>query len=163
MNPCPCGHWGDGSDRCRCDPGQVARYRGRVSGPLVDRIDLHLEVPPVPFQALGGAEAEEGSAVVRRRVSAARARQRERLRGVDGVHANGHMGVGEVRAHCRPTRPVVRLLQRAVEGLGLSARAYHRVLKVARTIADLDGAGEIGVDHAAEAVQYRVLDRGGPH
>jgi magnesium chelatase family protein len=159
MNPCPCGYWGDGSDRCVCDPGHVLRYRGRVSGPLMDRIDLHVHVPPGPFKSLERHESGESSARVRERVAAARERQRRRFRDVPGVHANGHMGPADIRRWCRPPPEVARMLQHAVDRTGLSARAYHRVLKVARTIADLAGADPIGLEHAAEAVQYRTLDR----
>lgn len=159
MNPCPCGYWGDGSDRCLCDPGHVGRYRGRVSGPLLDRIDLHIHVPAVPIEALAGAEPGAGSADVRRRVLLASDVQHERFRDTAGVHANGQMRPTEMRAFCSPTRLVASLLQRAVDRMGLSARAYHRVLRVARTIADLDGQDTIGVEHVAEAVQYRTLDR----
>lgn len=161
MNPCPCGYWGDGSDRCLCEPGRVARYRGRISGPLLDRIDLHVQVPAVPFETLAAGRMGAGSAEVRDRVVRARELQRERFARTEGVHANGHMRPAEVRAYCRPSVAVARLLGQAVERLGLSARAYHRVLKVARTIADLDGERDIGVDHASEAVQYRTLDRPG--
>ncbi len=159
MNPCPCGYSGDGSDRCLCDPGQVLRYRGRVSGPLLDRIDLHVHVPPVPFDSLTAGSSGAGSGEVRCRVRRARDVQHARFVSSVGVHANGHMGPAEMGAFCRPSRTVARLLQQAVDRLGLSARAYHRVLKVARTIADLDARDAIGVDHVAEAVQYRTLDR----
>jgi magnesium chelatase family protein len=160
MNPCPCGYYGDGSDRCLCDPGLVRRYRGRVSGPLMDRIDVHLHVPPVPFKSLDDTRSGETSEDVRRRVVSARALQLSRFRGLPEVHANGHMRPADIRRWCPPSRDVARMLQHAVDRTGLSARAYHRVLKVARTIADLDGADSIGLGHAAEAVQYRSLDRG---
>ena len=159
MNPFPCGYSGDGSDRCLCDPGQVLRYRSRVSGPLLDRIDLHVHVPPVPFDSLTAVPSGAGSGEVRCRVRRARDVQRARFGNSVGVHANGHMGPAEMRAVCRPSAPVARLLQQAVDRLGLSARAYHRVLKVARTIADLEGRDAIAVKHVAEAVQYRTLDR----
>jgi magnesium chelatase family protein len=163
MNPCPCGYWGDGSERCLCDPDVVLRYQGRISGPLLDRIDLHMHVPAVPIELLQG-EAEgapEGasSAEVRRRVAEARRVQRDRFAGAPGVHANGHMRPVDLRRWCRPTPRVAALLQRAVERAQLSARAYHRILKVSRTIADLAGAEEIASEHAAEAVHYRALDR----
>jgi len=160
MNPCPCGYFGDGSDRCVCDFALVRRYRGRVSGPLMDRIDMHLHVPPVPFEKLDATELGEPSVRVRERVAGARELQATRFRNVPCVHANGHMGPSELRRWCRPSRSVARLLQHAVDRAGLSARAYHRVLKVARTVADLAGSETVRVEHAAEAVQYRSLDRG---
>jgi magnesium chelatase family protein len=162
MNPCPCGYFGDGSDRCVCDPSLVQRYRGRVSGPVMDRIDLQLYVPPVPFERLGGTDPGEPSTRVRERVLEARARQSERFARVPEVHANGHMRPAELRRWCRPSPPIARMLQHAVDRMGLSARAYHRVLKVARTIADLGGSEAIRLEHAAEAVQYRSLDAGVP-
>ena len=161
MNPCPCGHLGDGTDRCTCDPARIARYRGRVSGPLLDRIDLHVEVPAVPFKELSGAGAGEASATVRARVASARARQRARFTDAPWIRCNADMGPAELRRYAPPGHSVVTLLQRAVDRLGLSARAYHRLLKMARTIADLEGAGPIGPAHAAEAIQYRTLDRTG--
>lgn len=159
MNPCPCGYFGDGSDRCVCDPDRVRRYQGRVSGPLRDRIDLHVQVPPVPFRSLDAGRNGAGTAEVRERVTEARALQRRRFERLHGVYANGHMGPAGIRAWCRPSRAVASLLQRAMDRTGLSARAYHRILKVARTIADLEGSREILPEHAAEAVQYRSLDR----
>ena len=159
MNPCPCGWFGDGSGRCTCDPMHVLRYRSRISGPLLDRIDLHVEVPAVPFQKLAEDQAGERTAVVRKRVARAHRRQLERLRDTPGTFANGQMGPAEIRNHCRASSEVARLLQRALDRLRLSARAYHRILKVARTIADLDGSDTITPPHAAEAVQYRSLDR----
>jgi magnesium chelatase family protein len=159
MNPCPCGHYGDGTDRCLCDEGLVARYRGRVSGPLLDRIDLHLHVPAVPLESLGGSSRGEKSPAVAARVARARLAQSRRLSDRSGVHANGHLLPADMRRHCTLSPAVDRFLRDAVEGLGLSARAYHRVLKVARTIADLAGAGAISAEHVAEAVQYRALDR----
>jgi magnesium chelatase family protein len=156
MNPCPCGHHGD--DRCTCDPGAVARYRGRISGPLLDRIDLHVPVHPVPVEALRDGGAGEGSEGVRARVVAARYRQTARFAG-GGVLCNAEMGHAELRRHVRVDRRVARLLQQALDRLGLSARAYHRILKVARTIADLEGAEAVREIHAAEAIQYRGMDR----
>ncbi len=161
MNPCPCGYHGDGSDRCLCDPTRVARYLSRVSGPLMDRIDLHVEVPSVPFRSLSADRAGESSEAVRERVVEARARQQNRFRGLEGVHANGQMGPAQIRRWCRPSRRVARMLQEGVDRMGLSARAYHRVLKVARTLADLDGADDIREQDAQEALQYRALDRRG--
>lgn len=159
MNPCPCGYFGDGTDRCLCDPGRVRRYQGRVSGPLRDRIDLHLQVPAVPFKSLQAEDGGDASHDVRERVTRARSLQRRRFEQLHGVHANGHMGPAGIRAWCRPSRAVAILLQRAMDRTGLSARAYHRILKVARTIADLEGSRDILPEHAAEAVQYRSLDR----
>ncbi len=163
MNTCPCGYWGDGFERCLCDPGVVLRYQGRVSGPLMDRIDLHMHVPAVPFESLeswnGGGGEGPSSEEVRVRVMAARAIQRDRFADAPGVYANGHMRPSDLRRWCRPSPRVAAILQRAVERSRLSARAYHRILKVARTIADLGRAPEIGPDHAAEAVHYRSLDR----
>ena len=161
MNPCPCGHLGDGTDRCTCDPARIARYRGRVSGLLLDRIDLHVEVPAVPFKELSGAGAGEASATVRAWVASARARQRARFTDEPWIRCNTDMGPAELRRYAPPGHSVVTLLQRAVDRLWLSARAYHRLLKVARTIADLESAGPIGPAHAAEAIQYRTLDRTG--
>ena len=159
MNPCPCGHLGDPVRPCRCGPGMVERYRARVSGPLLDRIDIHLPVPAVPYSEIAGEAPAEPSAAVRARVEAARARQRERFRGHRGLHANAHMSSREVRRHCRLSPGLSELLRRAVERLGLSARACHRVLKLARTIADLAGAEELAPAHVREAIQYRSLDR----
>jgi magnesium chelatase family protein len=160
MNPCPCGHAGDPVRQCRCAPEAVERYFARLSGPLLDRIDIHLSVPAVPPEDLGGAPAVESSEAIRARVEAARAIQRERLRDAPGLHANAHMGPRELRRHCRLRDAADALLRRAVERLALSARAYHRVLRVARTIADLAGEHEIGVAHVSEAIQYRSLHRG---
>ncbi|HSR43065.1 MAG TPA: YifB family Mg chelatase-like AAA ATPase, partial [Longimicrobiales bacterium] len=159
MNPCPCGYWGDGTDRCSCDPLHVMKYRARISGPLMDRIDLQIEVPSVEYEALAGLPRGPASAVVRERVLEARERQERRFRDLVGVHCNGQMGPAEIRRHCRPTREVAHLLQRALDRLGLSARTYHRVLKVARTLADLEGLETIRPHHASEAIQYRGLDR----
>ncbi len=154
MNPCPCGHLGDVAGKCRCTPDQVARYRGRISGPLLDRIDLQIEVPAVAHDELARAAGGEPSAAIRARVIAAHERQRAR----QGV-ANARLGAGDVEHFCAPGTRAAALLQRAVVQLGLSARAYHRVLKVARTIADLGDADAITETHVAEAVQYRRFDR----
>lgn len=162
MNPCPCGFFGDGTNRCTCDPGMIVRYRGRVSGPLLDRIDLHIPVGRVPFHELGSDGGEAESPFVRARVQEARARQGVRFQAEQRIHCNGQMGPGEIRRFCRPSAEVARLLQRALEGLHLSPRAYHRILKVARTVADLEGAKEVGTTHVAEAIQYRSLDRKDP-
>ncbi len=161
-NPCPCGWFGDGTDRCLCDPASVSRYRARISGPLLDRIDLHVPVGRVAFQDLEGKGNGAESPSVRGRVREARGHQARRFRGCPGIHCNGQMGPTEIRRHCRPSPEVARLLQRALEQLELSARAYHRILKVARTVADLEGGGEIAPSHVAEAIQYRSLDRASP-
>jgi len=159
MNPCPCGYYGDPSHPCRCSPLDVERYRARVSGPLLDRIDIHLEVPAVPYQELVGGTSEETSATIRQRVERARAIQRERFRGQRGVHTNASMAARDLRRWCAVSAPVEGLLRSAVTRLGLSARAYHRILKIARTVADLDGAPAIAPSHVSEAIQYRTLDR----
>jgi magnesium chelatase family protein len=159
MNPCPCGYQGDSTRACRCDPASVERYLARVSGPLLDRIDIHLRVPAVAYGELASREAGERSAAIRARVDRARAVQTERFRGQRGVHANAHMSSRDLRRYCQVTEPVEALLRQAITRLGLSARAYHRVLKIARTIADLAAAEAIGTDHVAEAIQYRSLDR----
>jgi magnesium chelatase family protein len=159
MNPCPCGHHGDPGHACRCDPAAIERYLARVSGPLLDRIDIHLAVPAVAYRDLAGEGTEETSAAIRARVEAARGIQRERFRDRPGVHANAHMTPRDLRQVCRISESVEKLLRAAVERLGLSARAYHRVLKIARTIADLDASAELETRHVAEAIQYRSLDR----
>lgn len=159
MNPCPCGYFGDGYSRCTCHPGQVERYRARLSGPLLDRIDLQIEVPALEPEELADRRPGEASARIRERVTAARERQRDRFQGRPGIYANAHMGVREVHEFCRIDAAAELLMRNAVRRLGLSARAYHRILKLARTIADLAGTDAIAVPHVAEAIQYRSLDR----
>jgi len=160
MNPCPCGWLGHTSGRCRCAPEQVARYRGRVSGPLIDRLDLAIEVPSVPAEALAlsrdDANPCERSADVRARVESAHAQQRARQ-----GKSNARLAVAEVAQHCRPSPDAETLLARAMTRLSLSARAYHRILKVARTIADLAGSATITTAHVAEAIQFRRFERTG--
>jgi magnesium chelatase family protein len=158
MNPCACGFQGDPTRLCRCTPHQLAHYRSRLSGPLLDRIDLHVAVAPVPYRDLGGGGHGERSAAVRARVVAARTRQRTRLAAGD-LACNAEMGNRELHLYARPDGPGALLLERTMTRLGLSARAYTRVLKVARTIADLAGAEQVTAAHVAEAVQYRSLDR----
>ena len=153
MNPCPCGYAGDPSGRCRCTPDAIARYRSRLSGPLLDRIDLKLEMPRVPHAELRASAAGEGSAVVRSRVVAARTRQLARA-----GKPNAWLGNREVERDCALDAHLHVLLDRAVERLGLSARAYHRVLRVARTIADLTDSTRIDAAHLSEAIQYRRFD-----
>ena len=159
MNPCPCGYRGDPVHACHCGPLDVERYRSRVSGPLLDRIDIHLEVPAVPYRDLAAAPAEEPSSSIRSRVERAREVQRHRFRDRPGVGANAQMAARDLRHHCRASASVESLLREAVSRLGLSARAYHRVLKIARTIADLDGSDDLTPAHVSEAIQYRSLDR----
>ncbi len=160
MNPCPCGYLGDATRQCSCSPMAVQRYRAKISGPLLDRVDIHLSVPPVAYDDLTARKAAESSTVVRQRVEAARARQLERFREVRGVYANAHMGPRELARFVRTDAATDAVLKQAIVKLGLSARAYHRVLKLARTLADLEGAAEVGPAHVGEAIQYRVLDRG---
>ena len=159
MNPCPCGYFGDPLHSCRCGPLSIERYRSRISGPLLDRIDIHLEVPAVAYGDLVGTQSDESSAAIRIRVERARAVQRARFQGQRGVHANAHMTPRDLRRHCRLSEAVEAVLKQAVTRLGLSARAYHRVLKIARTIADLAGSAELTTAHVSEAIQYRSLDR----
>lgn len=159
MNPCPCGQLGNPVHVCSCGRGLVERYHARISGPLLDRIDIHLRVPAVPYAELGREAPGEPSAAIRARVEFARMRQRERFKSQSGVHANAHMGSRDVRRYCRQTPEVAEILRAAVERLGLSARGCHRVLKLARTIADLAVADTIEPVHVREAIQYRALDR----
>ena len=152
--PCPCGYLGHFNGRCRCTPDQVARYRGKISGPLLDRIDIHLEVPAVPQEDLLSQTAGEASGAVRERVAAAHRLQLER----QGKN-NSSLATREIDRWCRPQAAAEGLLRQAIARLNLSARAYHRVLKLARTIADLARSEVIAVAHVAEAIQYRKLDR----
>ncbi len=156
MNPCPCGHLGDNRGSCRCTADQVSRYRGRISGPLLDRIDIHISVPRVPPESLQQTATitEERSNTVQQRVELARERQLTR----SGC-ANALLESAAIRQHCTPKPAAQRLMQRAMEQLGLSARAYHRILKLARTIADLDRSDSIDTPHVSEAIGYRQLDR----
>lgn len=154
MNPCPCGYLGHPSGKCHCTPDQVARYRGRISGPLLDRIDLQIEVPALPESDLTGAADGESSAVIRTRVEAAYQRQLRRQN-----KANAALETGEIEQFCQPDPNGALLLKQAIGRLGLSARAYHRILKVARTIADLSANESVHGDHIAEAIQYRRFER----
>ena len=157
-NPCPCGHLGDPRRECRCTPPEVRRYRARLSGPLLDRIDLQLEVPAVPYRDLARGGTGESSQAVAERVVAARGRQARRLAG-SGRHANAELSPVEVRRWCAPDGEGERLLELAMAKLALSARAVHRILRVARTIADLEDADRLAARHVAEAIAYRSLDR----
>ena len=157
-HPCPCGHLGDPRHRCRCSAAQIERYRARISGPLLDRIDIHIEAPAVTFAELRSAEPGEASAPIRERVLRAREKQLSRFSGSDTM-ANSRMTHAQLRKHCALDPALGDLLQQAMEKLSLSARAYHRILKVARTIADLARTENIGAPHLLEAIQYRTLDR----
>lgn len=159
MNPCPCGYFGDPTHECRCGPLLVDRYMSRVSGPLLDRIDIHLHVPAVAWRELTSDQLAEPSAEIRARVERARQRQRERFKDEPGVFANAHMSPRALRRYCKVTTPVEALLRAAVTRLGLSARAYHRILKISRTIADLAECPDLEPIHVSEAIQYRSLDR----
>jgi magnesium chelatase family protein len=159
MNPCPCGYLGDPKHACRCTDPQIHRYRSKISGPLLDRIDLHMEVPAVPYQDLLQDAQAEPSVEIRRRVSRARDLQSQRF-ARSRIFCNAQMGSRHIRTHCRIDDACRRLLEAAIDKLGLSARAFNRVLKIARTIADLQAAADIGVAHVSEAIQYRSLDRG---
>jgi magnesium chelatase family protein len=161
MNPCPCGYLGDERRRCRCTPRIIQRYRAKVSGPLLDRIDLHIEVPPVEAVDLLGQGEAPSSAVVAERVERARRVQLDRFRGRSGLYANGQMAARDVRQFCEAEQTGMSMLRSAMARLGLSARSFHRVLKIGRTIADLGGSEIIRTAHVAEAIQYRGLDRGG--
>ncbi len=158
MNPCPCGFLGDPTKDCSCTPLQVQRYRSRLSGPLLDRIDIHVEVPPVRFSELAQADLGEPSSAIRARVDRARRVQLERFGG-RRLYCNAQMSTRDLGRYCRLDSAGEKLLEAAMLRLGLSARAYSRVLKVARTVADLDGEASIRPQHVAEAVQYRSLDR----
>jgi magnesium chelatase family protein len=159
MNPCPCGHYGDPNKDCACQAGSVQKYMMRVSGPLMDRIDLHIEVPAVKYRELSSRENGEPSARIRERVTAAREVQSTRFRTATGLFSNADMQSREIRQYCRIDEAGEELLKMAIQKLGLSARAYDRILKVARTIADLSAAEEILPEHIGEAIQYRSLDR----
>jgi magnesium chelatase family protein len=154
MNPCPCGYSGDSVKTCTCSPGTVTKYQKRISGPLLDRIDIHIEVPRVEFDKLSDQRLGESSALIRNRVEAARQRQRDRF-GSNGVTCNADMRPAEVRKFCALDDTGRSLMKAAMNQLQLSARAYHRVLKLARTIADLAGCDTIAPTHLAEALQYR--------
>ena len=154
-NPCPCGYYGDKIRECQCTPQQIQRYNSKVSGPLLDRIDLHLEVAAVPFKEISDERQGEPSSKIKKRVDACRKIQQTRYQNNRNIHCNAQMGPGEIEKYCSLAPPAIRLLEKSVEKLGLSARGYHRILKIARTIADMDTKQELEISHVAEAVQYR--------
>lgn len=155
MNPCPCGFYGDPVKACTCTPAKISQYRSRISGPLMDRIDIHLDVPRVDYDKLMSIERGEPSSQVRERVERARAHQRKRFSNQRGLYANADMRTGDIQKFCILTDAARQVLELSVRRMQLSARAYHRVLKLSRTIADLAGSTLIEVEHVAEAIQYR--------
>ena len=159
MNPCPCGYFSDPKHECRCTYPQIHRYRSKISGPLMDRIDIHVEVPAVPYKELMGDTQAESSEDIRKRVTAARAIQSERFKRTK-IYCNAQMSSRHIKKHCKIDEDSYNLLESAIDKLGLSARAYNRILKISRTIADLEGKTDIQTDHISEAIQYRSLDRG---
>ena len=159
MNPCPCGYYGDPTHHCVCTPGQRQRYLNKISGPLLDRIDIQCEISPVPFSQLSKMQPGESSADIRKRVIAARAIQTERFKSVKGIHCNAQMTERMIHLYAGPDAEGFKRLRDAMERLSLSARAYSRILKVARTIADLDGSTDVRAEHIGEAISYRKLDR----
>ena len=160
MNPCPCGYYGDPTHRCVCTPGQIQKYMNKISGPLLDRIDIQCEITPVPFKDISQTAPGEPSATIRERVSAARQIQEQRYKDIKGIHCNAQMTERMIHQYAEPDADSVEVLRSAMERLSLSARAYSRILKVARTIADLDGSEKVQLPHIAEAIGYRQLDRG---
>jgi len=161
MNPCPCGYYNHPEKNCLCPPGMVQKYLNKISGPLLDRIDLHVEVTPVSFDELSSKEKGESSAMIRDRVIKSREIQEERFQQTKGVHANAQMSTKQLQSYCKLDEQSQKMLKMAMEKLNLSARAYDRILKVGRTIADLENSTAITSEHIAEAIQYRSLDREG--
>ncbi len=160
MNPCPCGYYGDPTHHCVCSPGQIQHYLNKISGPLMDRIDIQCEIAAIPFKELSKAQSGEPSAKIRERVIAARAIQTNRYKGIAGIHCNAQMTEKMIHQYAEPDNDSLCLLREAMERLSLSARAYSRILKVARTIADLAQSEKVLPLHIAEAIGYRQLDRG---
>ncbi len=160
MNPCPCGYYGDATHHCICTPGQIQRYMNKISGPLLDRIDIQCEITPVPFKDISKAQPGESSEAIRQRVIKAREVQTARYKDYKGVHCNAQMTERMIHEFAEPDDAGIDMLRMAMERLSLSARAYSRILKVARTIADLEGAERVETPHLAEAIGYRTLDRG---
>ncbi len=159
MNPCPCGYYNHPTRQCTCTPAQVSKYKNRISGPLLDRIDIQCEIMPVPFDKLSSLEQGESSAQIRARVVEARAIQQERFSAESGIYCNAQMDSRLLRRYCVLDAQCLQLLKNAMERYDMSARAYDRILRVARTIADLDASKEIRPAHIAEAISYRNLDR----
>lgn len=159
MNPCPCGYYNDPTHHCVCTPGQIQRYMNKISGPLLDRIDIQIEITPVPFKDISRAAPGESSDVIRERVIKARHIQEERFRECKGVHCNAQMSERMIHQYAEPGEDGIEMLRMAMERLNLSARAYNRILKVARTIADLEASERVLPQHLAEAISYRNLDR----
>ena len=160
MNPCPCGYYGDPTHNCVCTPGQIQRYMNKISGPLLDRIDIHCEIQAVPFSELSQMQPGEPSSTIRERVIRARKIQEERFKNFKGIHCNAMMTEKMLHQYAEPDTASLDMLRMAMEKLKLSARAYSRILKVARTIADLEGSENVQSQHIAEAIGYRNLDRG---
>lgn len=159
MNPCPCGYYNDPTHHCVCTPGQIQRYMNKISGPLLDRIDIQIEITPVPFKDISRAAPGESSDVIRERVIKARHIQEQRFRECKGIHCNAQMSERMIHQYAEPDEAGIEMLRMAMERLNLSARAYNRILKVARTIADLDASEYVLPQHLAEAISYRNLDR----
>lgn len=159
MNPCPCGYYGDPTHHCVCTPGQIQKYLNKISGPLMDRIDIQCEISALPFKDISKAAPGEPSTQIRERVIAARAIQTERFKEMKAVHCNAQMTERMIHRFAEPDAEGLELLRVAMERLSLSARAYTRILKVARTIADLAGSEHVLSEHLAEAINYRNLDR----
>jgi magnesium chelatase family protein len=157
-NPCPCGYFGDLKRECRCGSIQVQRYRQRISGPLLDRIDLHIEVPAVEYRDISSTRVEEDSAAIRGRVGRARELQRARFCSDKKINCNARMGTRQIKQHCKLDDESQELIRVAMTELNLSARAYDRILKVSRTLADLHLSDKITADHVSEAIQYRTFD-----
>jgi magnesium chelatase family protein len=159
MNPCPCGYSGEQSHECKCTPSEIQRYMSRISGPLLDRIDIHVSVPSVIYKDLSSETRGEKSELIRKRINEARRRQLERFKAEKSLYSNAQMESRDIRKYCRLDEKSEALLALAIKQQGLSARAYDRILKVSRTIADLDCSDDIQMGHVAEAIHYRTLDR----
>jgi len=161
MNPSPGGYFNDPDAPVQTSPAEMQRYLSKISGPLLDRIDIHIEVTPVPFEKLTETRPAESSVEIRKRVTKAREIQSKRFENFDGIHYNAQMGTKQIREYCALDATSLQLLKTAMERLNLSARAYDRILKVSRTIADLEESERVNSNHIAEAIQYRSLDRDG--